>query len=110
MYHEPKGVVLIMSPWNYPINLAVVPLAGAIAAGNCALLKLSRHSANVARTLGTLLQKCVADASDTQTRVDTGCQYTHACTDAFAARNTKENEHEADDDDHRNHVPCAQDQ
>jgi acyl-CoA reductase-like NAD-dependent aldehyde dehydrogenase len=57
VYHDPKGVVLIMSPWNYPVNLALVPLAGAITAGNAALLKLSRHSANVARVVGGLLPK-----------------------------------------------------
>ncbi|KJE88821.1 aldehyde dehydrogenase [Capsaspora owczarzaki ATCC 30864] len=54
---EPLGVCLIMSPWNYPVNLAIVPLIGAIAAGNTALLKLSRHSANVATTLGELCIK-----------------------------------------------------
>ncbi len=41
IYREPFGVVLIISPWNYPLQLALVPLAGAIAAGNCAVLKPS---------------------------------------------------------------------
>jgi len=54
---SPKGVVLIMSPWNYPVNLALVPLAGAIAAGNCVFLKVSRHSTNVARVLCTLIPR-----------------------------------------------------
>eukprot|EP01132_Coremiostelium_polycephalum_P004858 gene4858-6054_t len=52
---DPLGVVLIISPWNYPINLALIPLIGAIAGGNCALLKLSRHSTNVGETLHKLL-------------------------------------------------------
>lgn len=39
--HEPLGVVLIISPWNYPFQLLLAPLVGAIAAGNCALLKPS---------------------------------------------------------------------
>ena len=41
VYREPLGVVLIIGPWNYPVQLLVVPLIGAIAAGNCALLKPS---------------------------------------------------------------------
>lgn len=41
IYSEPYGVALIISPWNYPFQLAIAPLMGAIAAGNCALLKPS---------------------------------------------------------------------
>lgn len=36
---EPKGVVVIFAPWNYPFNLAITPLIGAVAAGNCVFLK-----------------------------------------------------------------------
>ncbi|PRP88750.1 aldehyde dehydrogenase [Planoprotostelium fungivorum] len=57
LYAEPKGTVLIMSPWNYPINLAIVPLIGAIAGGNTVLLKLSRHSINTSLTLHDLLPR-----------------------------------------------------
>jgi aldehyde dehydrogenase (NAD+) len=39
--HEPKGVVLIIAPWNFPFNLTLGPLVSAIAAGNCAILKPS---------------------------------------------------------------------
>ena len=39
--HDPKGVVLIIAPWNYPLNLLLLPLVGAIAGGNCAVLKPS---------------------------------------------------------------------
>jgi len=45
MYHEPYGVALIMSPWNYPFQLTVAPLIGAISAGNCAVVKPSAYSA-----------------------------------------------------------------
>src|SRR5690606_13788931 len=38
---QPKGVVLIIGPWNYPYNLVIVPLVAAVAAGNCAVLKPS---------------------------------------------------------------------
>ncbi|CAO3683402.1 hypothetical protein G6F70_006718 [Rhizopus microsporus] len=44
---EPKGVVLIIGPWNYPVHLPLLPVVGAIAAGNCIVLKpseLSQHT------------------------------------------------------------------
>ncbi len=41
IYREPLGVVLIIGPWNYPVQLVLVPLMGAIAAGNCAIVKPS---------------------------------------------------------------------
>ena len=41
IYREPLGVVLIIGPWNYPLQLVLLPLVGAIAAGNCAVLKPS---------------------------------------------------------------------
>ena len=42
--YEPYGSVLILSPWNYPFQLSMMPLIGSIAAGNCTILKLSRNS------------------------------------------------------------------
>ena len=45
IYSEPYGVTLIMSPWNYPFQLTVAPLIGAISAGNCAVIKPSAYSA-----------------------------------------------------------------
>lgn len=42
--YEPHGLVLIISPWNYPFNLSIVPLAGAIAAGNVTVIKTSSSS------------------------------------------------------------------
>ena len=41
---EPLGVVLIIGPWNYPLQLLLTPLVGAIAAGNCAVLKPSEFT------------------------------------------------------------------
>ena len=41
IYKEPYGVVLIIAPWNYPFHLLFNPLVGALAAGNCAMLKTS---------------------------------------------------------------------
>lgn len=42
--YQPKGVVLVISPWNYPFQLAVVPLALALAAGNCVMVKPSEKT------------------------------------------------------------------
>jgi aldehyde dehydrogenase (NAD+) len=41
IYRDPLGVALIISPWNYPLQLLLIPLVGAIAGGNCAVLKPS---------------------------------------------------------------------
>src|SRR6056297_1337911 len=43
---EPYGQVLIISPWNYPVNLTIAPLASAIAAGNVISLKPSEFSSH----------------------------------------------------------------
>ena len=44
IYKQPYGVSLILSPWNYPFQLAIMPLIGSIAAGNTSILKLSEIS------------------------------------------------------------------
>lgn len=51
----PLGVVGVISPWNYPVNLALIPLATAIAAGNHALLKPSEHTPATSAWLAQLL-------------------------------------------------------
>ncbi len=61
--YEPKGVVLVISPWNYPFNLSLGPLVSAIAAGNSVILKPSEFTPNVAEYLSTLLGS-VFDASE----------------------------------------------
>lgn len=53
--HEPKGVALIISPWNYPINLTLGPLVSALAAGNCAILKPSELTPHTTAFLRKLL-------------------------------------------------------
>jgi aldehyde dehydrogenase (NAD+) len=55
IHHEPKGVVLIIAPWNYPFQLAVVPLVAAVAAGNCVILKPSELTAHTAAVLRELI-------------------------------------------------------
>jgi aldehyde dehydrogenase (NAD+) len=54
---EPVGVVLVIAPWNYPVQLALAPLAAAIAAGNCALVKPSEVTPHVSATLAELLPR-----------------------------------------------------
>jgi aldehyde dehydrogenase (NAD+) len=54
---EPLGVALVIAPWNYPLQLAILPLVGAIAAGCCALVKPSEVAANTSRVIAELLPK-----------------------------------------------------
>ena len=60
IYHEPYGVVLIISPWNYPFQLTIAPLIGAIAAGNCVLIKPSEFSP----ATSALMAKMIAELFD----------------------------------------------
>ena len=55
--HEPLGVVLIISPWNYPFNLLFMPLVAAVAAGNCVVLKPSQKTAHVAEVAARLVRE-----------------------------------------------------
>lgn len=56
-YHEPFGVSLIISPWNYPFQLSISPLIGALAAGNCAVLKPSRFAEKTAGVIKKMIGK-----------------------------------------------------
>ncbi len=55
---SPYGVVLIMSPWNYPFLLSIDPLIDAIAAGNTAIVKPSAYSPNTSRVIEKILSQC----------------------------------------------------
>ena len=55
LYHEPKGVVLIIGAWNYPVTLTLVPLVGALASGNTVLLKPSEISSHTSALIAELL-------------------------------------------------------
>lgn len=57
IYPEPLGVVLIMSAWNYPFSLIISPLIGAIAAGNCAILKPSEIAPHTSKLIADIFQK-----------------------------------------------------
>nr|WP_300003520.1 aldehyde dehydrogenase family protein [Tissierella sp.] len=55
---EPKGVVLIISPWNYPFQLTFSPLIGAIAAGNCIIIKTSSKSKHTKTLMQSIIDDC----------------------------------------------------
>ncbi|XP_064600056.1 aldehyde dehydrogenase, dimeric NADP-preferring-like isoform X2 [Liolophura sinensis] len=59
---EPLGTVLILGAWNYPLQLTLLPLLGALAAGNCAILKPSEVAENTA----LLLEKLIPQYLDTE--------------------------------------------
>lgn len=52
---EPRGVVLIVAPWNYPFQLLLSPLIGAIAAGNCVVLKSSEFAPATSAVVGKII-------------------------------------------------------
>ncbi len=55
IYKEPYGVALIIAPWNYPVQLLLMPLIGAIAAGNTAILKPSELSSHTAAVMEKII-------------------------------------------------------
>ncbi|MBK8500187.1 MAG: aldehyde dehydrogenase family protein [Flavobacteriales bacterium] len=58
---QPLGVVLIIAPWNYPALLLLSPLVGAIAAGNCAVLKPSEDAPATARVVERVIREALHD-------------------------------------------------
>ncbi|HCX65639.1 MAG TPA: aldehyde dehydrogenase family protein [Eubacteriaceae bacterium] len=54
---DPYGVVLIMSPWNYPFQLTFMPLIGAIAGGNCAIVKPSAYAEHTSNLIAKIIQE-----------------------------------------------------
>lgn len=84
LIHEPLGTVLIISPWNYPLALALTPLVGAIAAGNCAVIKPSEMSSHTSALLKSLISQTFderyitvieGEADTTQTLIKQGFDY-----------------------------------
>ncbi|MCU0691507.1 MAG: aldehyde dehydrogenase family protein [Polyangiaceae bacterium] len=55
VHKEPLGVVLVIGPWNYPLQLVISPLVGALAAGNCVVLKPSEIAAETSRVVARYL-------------------------------------------------------
>ncbi len=55
--HEPKGVCLLISPWNYPLNLTFGPLVSAIAAGNTVIIKPSEHTPHCSAIMKKMVEE-----------------------------------------------------
>uniref|UniRef100_A0A8C6U6U1 Aldehyde dehydrogenase 3 family, member B1 n=1 Tax=Neogobius melanostomus TaxID=47308 RepID=A0A8C6U6U1_9GOBI len=66
---EPLGVALIIGPWNYPIHLLLLPLVGAIAAGNCVVIKPSEVTASVEAVIAELIPKYLSQKSPDLPRI-----------------------------------------
>jgi aldehyde dehydrogenase (NAD+) len=54
--YEPKGCTLIISPWNYPVNLTFGPLVSAIAAGNCVMIKPSEYTPHTSAIIKRIIE------------------------------------------------------
>ena len=57
IYSEPYGKVLVLSPWNYPFQLAILPLMSAVAAGNTVVLKPSEHAPHTSKLIKEIIEK-----------------------------------------------------
>lgn len=56
IYPSPLGVVLVIGPWNFPLQLLLIPVVGAIAAGNCVVIKPSEHAPATASVVKKIIQ------------------------------------------------------
>ena len=63
IYNDPYGVVLVIGAWNYPLQLLLVPVASAIAAGNCVVIKPSEIATNCAKFIQETLPKYLDNVS-----------------------------------------------
>ena len=57
VYSEPYGKILIISPWNYPFQLAILPTMSAVAAGNTVVLKPSEHAPHTSKLIKDIIEK-----------------------------------------------------
>lgn len=57
VYREPFGTVLVLAPWNYPFQLAMMPVVGAVAGGNTVVVKMSRNSKNTNRIVKKIIDE-----------------------------------------------------
>lgn len=63
IYKDPYGVVLVMGAWNYPMQLTLLPVAAAIAAGNCVIVKPSEVAPATAKFIADTLPKYIDNVS-----------------------------------------------
>jgi aldehyde dehydrogenase (NAD+) len=57
IHTEPYGISLIISPWNYPLHLTMLPLIGSIAAGNCTIIKPSEYAPHTAAIISEIIER-----------------------------------------------------
>lgn len=57
IYKDPYGVVLVIGAWNYPIQLTLLPVAAAIAAGNCVIIKPSEVAPATAKFIADTIPR-----------------------------------------------------
>ena len=62
IYYDPKGIVLLISPWNYPFQLTMIPLIGVLAAGNCVVVKPSEISTNTSSITAKIVGRVFEEA------------------------------------------------
>jgi coniferyl-aldehyde dehydrogenase len=62
VFYQPKGVVGIISPWNYPVLLSLGPLVGALAAGNRVMMKLSEFCPETNRVLRNIVTQALGES------------------------------------------------
>lgn len=63
IYNDPYGVALVIGAWNYPLQLLLLPMAGAIAAGNAVVVKPSEVAVACARFVADMLPKYLDNVS-----------------------------------------------
>tara|TARA_B100001750_G_scaffold226529_1_gene219375 strand:+ start:521 stop:766 length:246 start_codon:yes stop_codon:yes gene_type:complete len=61
-YYDPKGVVLLISPWNYPFQLTMMPLTSVLATGNCVVVKPSEISTNTSSIIAEIVRRLFEEA------------------------------------------------
>jgi aldehyde dehydrogenase (NAD+) len=72
--YEPYGTALIISPWNYPFFLTLLPLMGAMAAGNCVMIKPSRMSPASSQALDEIISGCFDEEYVKVVRLEPGAK------------------------------------
>lgn len=78
---DPYGVVLVMGAWNYPLQLTLLPMQSAIAAGNCVIIKPSEVAPASAKFMADFLPKYLDNVSSSFNYVRNGVQCTVHTTD-----------------------------
>ena len=62
IYSEPYGKILVISPWNYPFQLAILPVMSAVAAGNTVVLKPSEHAPHTSKLVKEIIENVFEEA------------------------------------------------